>query len=56
MLKEYPSGGIVEAEGMIDPAVVDQMTLKVDIETFEQKDPPENIYNLPEGYKKGEQK
>lgn len=53
LLEQYPDGGIVDFKAVLDPAISSEMTFSGKIEGLEETAPPDNIYEIPEGYTKG---
>jgi len=52
----YPDGGLIKLQQTGDPAIGTIRTLDAEVKTWEKKNPPPGIYEIPEGYKKEEGK
>ncbi len=52
----YPNGGIVQLEKRSDPPIGPESKAKITLDTYEIKEPPAGIYEIPAGVQKEEGK
>ena len=56
LLADFPKGGLVRLEQTSNPSIGPEGRGRIELESYEKKDPPAGIYDIPEGYVKEEGK